>query len=536
MMKMIKGISILFFLFLALTVSSQNELPTGQIEVIKDFEVRLAEAKKIRIVPEPVVIDTSVRIYEYRLTAPAPKMEYAIPQLKPLALEPEQKPAYYPLFAKAGYGSPNSLLGLFSYDNTQNENLAWGIDLRHLSANNKKIPLQKFSDTQGRLNASYALSPELQLEGYVDGQFENVYFYGAEDIPSNPDALKRSFNRYDVNLNLSNESVENARLQYSALLNYLFDKDDLGSRERSFVLGGEVKTLLGENNHPIGLKLRSDLTLLKDNIEHRLNNILVQPFFQYHTGDFKIYLSGIALLKTEANEILPAFEISYNLFPLVSLYAGWEGEVHKNNFHYLSGFNPYLQTRLDSIVNQISRKIYAGIRGVTGIFNYEANAGYTKFENMAFFLQDSDDEEQFRTVYDNGSYFSIEAAMHFVVLKRVRLSGNAFGRFYSLDNEEKPWHRPSFGIDAQGTYAGIDDSYHISALFHAENGLPYRTVGGTETRLDPLLHLSLHGDYYFTSSLGGFVEVNNILGNKRERWAGYPSFGFNAKAGVMLRL
>src|SRR5687767_1776386 len=137
MMKKIKGISILYFLFLSLTLSSQNELPTGQIEVIKDFEVRLAEAKKIRIVPEPLVIDTSVRVYEYRLIAPAPKMEYAIPQLKPLSIEPEQKPAYYPLFAKAGYGNPNSLLGLFSYDNTQNESLAWGIDLMHLSANNK---------------------------------------------------------------------------------------------------------------------------------------------------------------------------------------------------------------------------------------------------------------------------------------------------------------------------------------------------------------------------------------------------------------
>jgi hypothetical protein len=73
-------------------------------------------------------------------------------------------------------------------------------------------------------------------------------------------------------------------------------------------------------------------------------------------------------------------------------------------------------------------------------------------------------------------------------------------------------------------------------IFHGENGLPYRTVGGTELRLDPLLDLNLHGDYFFTNQFGAFVEINNILGNNRERWANYPSFGFNAKGGVIFRL
>lgn len=86
------------------------------------------------------------------------------------------------------------------------------------------------------------------------------------------------------------------------------------------------------------------------------------------------------------------------------------------------------------------------------------------------------------------------------------------------------------------TYSGGDDVYHVSLILHSENGLPYRTVGGTERRLDPLIDLNLHGDYYFTSMLGAFVEVNNILGNKREPWYTYPSYGFNAKAGVLFRM
>ena len=51
-----------------------------------------------------------------------------------------------------------------------------------------------------------------------------------------------------------------------------------------------------------------------------------------------------------------------------------------------------------------------------------------------------------------------------------------------------------------------------------------------------MLDISLHGDYYFTSALGAFIELNNLVGNKSERWAGICAFGFNAKAGVMVRL
>src|SRR5258706_788665 len=236
-MKLIYSI---FFLFVTNSIFSQNELPSGQIEVIKNFEARLTETKKIRIIPQPIALDSSMRKYEYNLQATSPSIEYIIPELKPLSLTPETKPVYYPFFAKAGYGSPNSFLGQLSYDHRHNEFFNWGIDFRHLSANNKKIPLQKFSDTRGRINAGYLLKDNIQLEGYVDGHFETVYFYGADQIPANPDALKRNYSRYDANFSIANLKNDKQDFNYKAFLQHLFDKDDLGSRESTLRLGGEL--------------------------------------------------------------------------------------------------------------------------------------------------------------------------------------------------------------------------------------------------------------------------------------------------------
>lgn len=323
-----KNLFSILLTFSSLSLIAQTDLPTGQIEVVKDFEVRLTETKKIRIVPQPVPVDSNVRRYDYKLLASSPSIDYLSPEIKPLAINTEKKPLYYPLYAKVGYGSPNSLLGMFSYDHLQNESFQWGVDFRHLNANNKKIPVQKFSDSRGRLNASYLLNENLVLDGYIDGHVEKNYFYGADPIPSNEESLKRVFNRYDAYLSIERiDSVQN-RLRYKAFIEYLTDKDDLGSRENSFLVGGDVGTSVGGNEYPIGINVVADLTRLSHVDQHTLNNVLVTPFVDLFFGNFKFHLGGTALLRTNHNEMLPDFKVSYSMArgkDVVTCRLGWCG-------------------------------------------------------------------------------------------------------------------------------------------------------------------------------------------------------------------
>ncbi len=515
----------------------QTELPGGQIEVIKDFEVRLTETKKIRMVPQPVPVDSSVRRFEYRLAAPSPSIQYLTPDIKPLAITPEKKPEAFPLFFKAGYGNPNALTGLFSYDHVQNESLYWGIDLTHLSANNKKIPLQKFADTRGRINTGYIVGDHMLLEGYFDAHFEKHYFYGADPIPANPESLKRLYNRYDLYLKVSGINTTGSRFRYNGFLQYLFDKDNFSSREQGLRIGGELGSSLGQNEYPVGIKVLADLSTLKHTSTSAVNNFIAEPYVQYDLGDLSVYLAGRALLHQTQNQILPGIEVRYDLSnPMLTLRAGWDGLVHKNNFHQLSAYNPYIFTRLDSINNQVSRRWHAGVSGTSGGLTFDISGEYTRFTGMAFFLQDPFESVQFTPVYDDGSYVGLTGTVKYEILRHMILHAGFSQRFFKLQRENKPWHVPSLGIDGQLTYHGGSDQYHVSLLMHMENGLPYRTVGGTEDRLDPLIDLSLHGDYFITPSIGAFAEINNILGNKRERWFTYPTFGFNARAGIFLRL
>src|SRR4030095_6093169 len=190
---------------------------------------------------------------------------------------------------------------------------------------------------------------------------------------------------------LSNLGKEGTGLKYKILFEDLFDKDDLGNRESAARIGGDIETSLGANAYPIGLNVLADLSNLKNTNEQSISNLFIVPYFQWYIGDLKAHLSAMVFFsdnnyetQEDESEVLPAIELSYNLFNnKYTLTGGWQGEVVKNNFHYLTTYNPYMNERLDDLRNTISRKIYAGFKGNSGTFQYEISGAYNEFQNKA---------------------------------------------------------------------------------------------------------------------------------------------------------
>lgn len=517
-------------------LTAQSGLPSGQIEVVKDFEVRLAETPKVRILPEAIPIDTAVRQYTYSMQAQSPSIEYSRPDILPLAIDPETRATAYPFFARVGFGNPNAWIGQAGFDRWNGDGFGWNAGIDYASANNKKIPLQRFSDLRLRAGAESMLTDRLRFQGSAAGKWESVHFYGAEDIPDDPDLLRRRYQRLAVEAGVDQRVDAGHPFGYHGKLQVGYDKDDDTARESAYRLSGGIRGLL-QGSYPFGVDAIIDATRLRHVEDHKLNNIHIKPWLDYALGDLGLHIGSDILLNKARNAILPALEAEYPVAgPLASIRIGWKGEVWKNNFHALTTYNPYLNDRLDTLNNHLNRRLYAGIRGRVGNIEYDFSAGYAKFQNLALFLQDRNRREQFNPIYEDGRYIDIEGSLAWEVIPRLELHARAFQRFYKLQEEEKPWHRPSFGGDAQVAYRGGGDQYLVRFSLHMENGLPYRTPGGTSARLGALVDLNLHGEYFFTRYLGAFVRLNNLANNKRERWVNYPSYGFNAQAGFTLRL
>src|SRR5690606_34478803 len=227
-------------------------------------------------------------------------------------------------------------------------------EMNYLSADGKKIPLQKFSNIDGRLEAYGLLKDQLRLTGHADVGVHSLYLYGAEEIPDNPDALLRRYHRYDVGVRLEEFVQGDNRFGYHAGLQILADSDNRAAKETSLILTGGIQGKLGFDI-PYGVNARADVTTYKQSEEHELNNFLLMPWLDYALGDLRLHAGATVLLNETGDAILPDLELSYPLLgPLLTVRAGWKGLVQKNNFHTLTSYNPYLQDRLDTLLNTVS--------------------------------------------------------------------------------------------------------------------------------------------------------------------------------------
>ncbi|MEL6845333.1 MAG: hypothetical protein AAFP02_19170, partial [Bacteroidota bacterium] len=112
-MKYITALSILFLPFLLL--AQPDDLPGGEVEVIKNFDARLLDTEKVKIKPDLPPLDTSTQRLTYAIPTKLMPLEYLPPRIRPVAIRTEKNSKGFKGYAKLGYGIPNSPYGEVGY-------------------------------------------------------------------------------------------------------------------------------------------------------------------------------------------------------------------------------------------------------------------------------------------------------------------------------------------------------------------------------------------------------------------------------------
>src|SRR5690606_20119802 len=116
-------------------IQAQNDLPTSEVEVVKQFKARLVEANRIDIQPEQQEIQPLPQNFEYEVIDHQESVTYDPPVIKPRGYRTGRGPEIYRGYLKAGAGWPLNYLGQFGYrfdiDRQRNANIF--ADLRGLN-------------------------------------------------------------------------------------------------------------------------------------------------------------------------------------------------------------------------------------------------------------------------------------------------------------------------------------------------------------------------------------------------------------------
>src|SRR5690554_5117817 len=157
-------------IFLSLTWShlhAQDELPTSEVEVVKQFEARLVESNRINIQPEKEVVQPLPLNFEYEVLNHQEEVTYNPPEIKPRGYRTGRGPEIYRGFLKAGAGWPLNYLGQFGYrfdiDRQRNANIF--ADLRGL--NDGQVDDRKVMNATIQGDANYYTDLGLKLSGFA---------------------------------------------------------------------------------------------------------------------------------------------------------------------------------------------------------------------------------------------------------------------------------------------------------------------------------------------------------------------------------
>lgn len=540
---------IALFCCLGLSALAQDpDLPAEEVDIIKSFDARLGDAERYRVDPELPPLDTATRSLDYDIFTRTLPVEYLPPKIRPLAIRRKKQADGYNGYARLGGGFPAAFLGEGFYNINNGSNLNIDLFVNHHSANNsQQVENQRFSYTDGGVNGTYTfLDQGFAVNGRLKYTSDVVHYYGYNEVAEAADEtisfdkeeVRQRFSIFDAGASIFNVAKTEADFNYYAGFDtYLMNDSRSASRENGFDLrlGG---TLWFNDQHPLSIELRTDFTGYEDlNGDQSLNNFFLHPHFTYHADRFRVKL-GLNLASNDDNfTFFPDLELTAVIAESVfNAYAGASGTLQKNNYRNMTDYNPFLTSPL-RIANSLFYNYYGGVRGNIQGVDYDLQAEYKTIEDLVTYrlLEPFDSIPRFTPVYDDGDIITIKGSFSAPLMEGLDLVGTFSQSFFSLNNEEKAWHLPALSVNVGGRYTTMENKLTLKADFFLENGVPYINAEEEADNLNALFDISVGADFFFSNNIGGFVQINNLANNRRERWFRYPIFGINAVAGITAR-
>jgi len=525
---------------------AQKELEGDNVTVVKAFDAQLLEANKINVPPTLPPLDTSTQAQNYTVPPHPSSIKYDPPKLRPLGLKAAPKEAAYNGFAKLGAGVPNTLYGEAGYYFKAKDKFDGRIWLKHhqLSAD-KAIENQKFQKTQGLISTNIFLPNNLATQVNLGYTYDKVHFYGYDhdSLEFTPERTRQDYKILDLGARLYNSQRNDMDLNFNVAPKFYLLNDYYSNQETHFDFGMSATKWFNEK-HALRVHIRPDLTRFTDTFEQKLNNIYLQPSFTLHFDFMQLKLGGNFVNNRDVFSIFPDAELNLRVWgDGVQAFVGITGDLRKNTFRTLSEYNPFIQIRGAKLRNTRWDNYYGGVKGNFGWLEYNGQIGYSKASDLALHqtLFTPEGITRFQVIYDTVKIFSLQGTIKVTPIKDLTITGTLSQNVYDTQTTEtsadelSPWGLPEIEGNFSAVYSLLEGKANVKTSLHLADRITFLNEAGVREKSQTLVDLSLGGSYYFTKNIGVFLDINNLLNNKRERWYRYPTVGTNFMGGVVAR-
>lgn len=478
-----------------------------------------------------------VKPQEYQMEEVEVEVPKMVVKINPVIQKPDPLQKLYGNYVKAGIGNYSTPYFEGFFNNKRSENVSYGLHLKHFSSALGPVKNSKMSENRASAYVRY-FTKKTELSSSLSYDRDRYNFYGYDhNFPVEKDTIKQVFNTISFKAGIKSLN-QDSKFSYDLRFGYFNFRNRYSARE------GEYLTNLGsayrlDEDKSIRLDGVLSVSGYKDSVKLNRTFFQLKPAFYYDLGKYKLtagfntaYISDTA--NTSKFHLYPRLNVDVSLIEnQLTAFAGLEGEMQKNTLRSFISENPFLESNVELRHSNKSIELYAGIKGNYAGLNFKGRLGYANYNNLFFYNNSEQDSSEFRIMYDRStSVLNLLADVSYDLSDRFRMGLGMNYYSYNLSTLEQPWHRPKFTTSLSAGY-NLKNKIYINTDIYYISGLSGKNyISGREVKLDGIFDVNLKIDYKISNAFTAFLELNNILSKKYQRYLYYPVKGINVIGGI----
>ena len=508
------------------------------VVITSAYKPVLKPAAKINFSAASPLADSSRPNLLYNVPSQNLFFSYMPSSLKPLALSIDTTNTWENSnFIKLGFGNYSTPFAQAGFSLGDGKNSVVNINAKQISQKGN-LPFQQYSRTNADVNGIFSTQTNTEWRGKLFIENSNQYYYGyrPDTLQYSKDSLRQRFNTIGATVGFRNKEVNSYGISYDPTVSLNFFSDNRKGKETSFAINAPLtKTITADAAFSVGLS--ADLTSYHNYTGQSIKNNLyyINPAVLLKRSNFTLHLGLTPSWDNKEYHLLPDFTATVKVKDeKFVLLAGWVGYYQKNTFQSLAAFNPWIAQPLE-LKNTRLKESYFGFKGSGGShFSYNARLSIVNYTNAALFLNDTADGKTFRTVYEPSMRdIKIHGEIGYTFQEKFSLlAGATINRYTALKQNPKAWGLLPVEVTGSLRWQVLKDLQFKSDVF-LWDGPRYLTKTGASERQKGAFDLNAGVEFAVLPKLNLWLQLNNILNNKYERWNQYQVLGFNVLGGIV---
>ena len=525
------------------TLSIGDTAAPKTVTITSAFKPFLKDAAKVNFTAATPVIDSSKIPVAYSIPSQNLFFVYQPVSIKPLGLAIDSGYLWEnDHYIKIGAGNFSSYYGEAAFSFGDGKTSITNVRGKFLTSTGN-LPAQQAAKWRIDVLSVFNTKSGHEWTTHPFYQSSTQYFYGYEPatLPYTKESLLQRFITVGAEVGMQNKKANAYGITYHPQISFARFFDNREAHENTFLIKAPISKSFGKI-YSFDLGLTADMStttfpLIPNSLKIQNNLYWLDPSVQIKTAGFKVNVGMRPSWDNKQFSLLPNLSAEARIADLnIILEAGWTGSFQKNTYRSLAGFNPWIGTPISFLNTKINEQ-YAGIKGTKGNhFTYQFRAAFQKLTNQPLFVNDGVDGKSFRVLFEpEMNALRLHGEIGYTEQETISFTAGAtFNEYSSLQKNQKAWGLLPIEATASLKWKVLKD-LQVKADAFIWDGAAYPFVG---TTISPLkgkaaADLNLGAEFTVLPKLNLWIQMNNVLNSKYQRWNQYQVLGFNVLGGVV---